>query len=155
MPLKPPPDGDPYELSRFTEAQEGLYPEALGELRAGRKRTHWMWFVFPQFDGLGVSPISHRYAIRSLEEARAYLAHPLLGSRLTECSKTLLDLPGVAAPDVFPYPDDLKLKSSMTLFELAAPAGSVFGSVLDKFFRGERDTRTLQLVERRSRRSSS
>ena len=140
--------GDPYDLTRFVEAQEDDYAQALRELRAGRKRTHWMWYVFPQFRGLGVSPTSEHYAIKSLDEARAYLAHPVLGPRLVECAEALLGLTGLSASDIFPFPDDLKLKSSMTLFGLVSPPASVFGRVLDEYFRGERDEKTLRLAER-------
>ena len=139
---------DQYDLARFVAAQRDDYRQALAELRAGRKRTHWMWFIFPQFEGLGVSPTSQHYAIRSLDEARAYLAHPVLGPRLVECSGVLLGLAGTAASDIFPFPDDLKLGSSMTLFELAAGAGSVFARVLEEYFGGKRDQKTLKLVGR-------
>ena len=108
-----------YDLDRFLEAQENVYAEALEELRAGRKRSHWMWFIFPQFDGLGVSPTSRHYAIRSLDEARAYLRHPLLGVRLAKCTETVNDLHGLSAREVFGTRDDRKFRSSMTLFELA------------------------------------
>ena len=138
---------DPYSLERFTAAQEADYGRALAELRAGRKQSHWMWFVFPQFGGLGSSSTSEHFAIHSLDEARAYLSHPVLGPRLVECSQTLLRLNGPSASDVFPYPDDLKLRSSMTLFERAAPPGSVFAQVLERCLDGERDGRTLDLVE--------
>jgi uncharacterized protein (DUF1810 family) len=135
---------DPFDLDRFVAAQRDVYPQALAELRAGRKRSHWMWFVFPQVEGLGASPVSRRYAIRDLDEARAYFNHPELGPRLVECARTLLERDGLAASEIFPYPDDLKLKSSMTLFECAAPAPSVFTGVLERYFDGERDGRTLQ-----------
>jgi uncharacterized protein (DUF1810 family) len=138
--------GDRQDLARFVSAQEGVYAQALAEIRSGRKRTHWMWFVFPQIAGLGSSPTAERYAIRSLEEAREYLRHPVLGPRLIECAECLLPFAGRAASDIFPYPDDLKLRSSMTLFELAAPSDSVFGRVLDAFFGGERDAKTLALL---------
>jgi uncharacterized protein (DUF1810 family) len=137
---------DPYDLGRFVSAQADDYPEALAEIRAGRKEGHWIWFVFPQFAGLGRSPMSEYYAIRSLDEARAYLAHPALGPRLVECAEAVLAHPRVPISRFFPYPDDLKLRSSMTLFERVSPPGSVFGRVLDAFFRGERDEKTLALV---------
>ena len=111
---------DPFDLQRFLSAQEGVYVAALAELRGGRKRTHWMWFVFPQFQGLGSSPTARRFAISSLDEARAYLEHPVLGARLRECADALIGLPGRNASDVFGYPDDLKLRSSMTLFDQVA-----------------------------------
>jgi uncharacterized protein (DUF1810 family) len=137
---------DPFDLQRFLTAQEGIYQAALAELRGGRKRTHWMWFVFPQFAGLGASATSRRYAIRSLEEARAYLDHPVLGARLRECADALLDLTGPSASDIFGYPDDLKFHSSMTLFELASPPESIFGKVLKEYFGGVRDEATLRLA---------
>ncbi len=138
---------DPFDLQRFLAAQEGVYPAALAELRGGRKRTHWMWFVFPQFEGLGSSPTARQFAIKSLDEARAYLDHPVLGARLAECAGALLGLPGRTASDIFDYPDDLKLHSSMTLFDLASQPGSVFGRVLEGYFGGKRDAETLRLVK--------
>jgi uncharacterized protein (DUF1810 family) len=135
-----------YDLDRFLEAQENVYAEALEELRAGRKRSHWMWFIFPQFDGLGVSPTSHRYAIRSLGEARAYLQHPVLGARLVECTQAVNDIQGSSAHEVFGTPDDKKFRSSMTLFELVAGPDSTFAASLAKYFSGERDARTIELV---------
>ena len=129
---------DPFSLRRFLAAQEDVYDTALAELRAGRKRTHWMWFVFPQFEGLGASATSHHFAIRSLDEARAYLEHPVLGARVRECADALLSLASRSASDFFGYPDDLKLHSSMTLFDLEAAPGSVFGQVLDRYFGGSR-----------------
>jgi uncharacterized protein (DUF1810 family) len=139
---------DPFDLARFVSAQErvGTYAQALAELRAGRKESHWMWFVFPQFEGLGRSDTSRRYAIHTLDEARAYLEHPVLGPRLTECSQALLGHENLSASDIFDPPDDLKLRSSMTLFELVAPSGSVFSRVLERYFAGERDPLTLQKV---------
>src|SRR5512140_1047532 len=137
---------DPFDLRRFLTAQEGVYAAALAELRAGRKRTHWMWFVLPQFQGLGSSPTARRFAISSLDEARAYLDHPVLGARLRECADVLIGLPGRNASDVFGYPDDLKLHSSMTIFDLVAAPGSVFGRVLEKYFGGERDGVTIRLA---------
>jgi uncharacterized protein (DUF1810 family) len=137
---------DPHDLDRFVEAQEGVYDRALAEIRAGRKRSHWMWFVFPQIDGLGSSPTATRYAIKSRAEAEAYLAHPVLGSRLVACAEAAAAVPGKApATDVFGSPDDLKLRSSATLFACASPAGSVFDRVLDRYFRGERDPATLRI----------
>lgn len=138
---------DPFDLGRFISAQQKNYNNALAELRSGMKRTHWMWYVFPQIDGLGSSPTARRYAIKSVEEARQYLAHPILGKRLLECTEAVLDLKGLSASDIFGYPDDLKLRSSMTLFEHAAGPGAVFGPVLDKYYHGERDHRTLQILE--------
>lgn len=141
-----PARGDGPGLERFLEAQASCYPAALAELKAGRKRTHWMWFVFPQIAGLGSSPTSRHYAIRSRAEAEAYLAHPVLGPRLVECCRALLELEGASASDVFGYPDDLKLRSSMTLFAAVSPDGGVFSQVLDKYFGGRPDPRTLQLL---------
>jgi uncharacterized protein (DUF1810 family) len=138
--------GDPFDLNRFLSAQEGVYDRVLAELRAGRKRTHWMWYIFPQIDGLGRSPTARQYAIKSLEEARRYLAHPLLGARLVECAEAVLAVQGLSASDIFGYPDDMKLCSSMTLFAWVSEPRSVFERVLDKFYRGKRDTGTLQIV---------
>jgi uncharacterized protein (DUF1810 family) len=132
-------------LDRFVSAQDGVYPDALAELRAGRKRTHWMWFVFPQFAGLGSSPTAQRYAIDSLDEARAYLAHPVLGPRLRECAAALLAVEGRSAEDIFGYPDDLKLRSSMTLFAQIAEDPAVFTAVLDRYYDGP-DERTVELI---------
>jgi uncharacterized protein (DUF1810 family) len=133
------------DLSRFVSAQAAVYPEALAELKEGRKRTHWMWFVFPQIAGLGVSPTARRYAIRSLDEARAYLAHPVLGPRLAECARAVLAVDGKTAEDIFGYPDDLKLRSSMTLFARAADDPGVFQAVLDRYYDGP-DPKTLDLL---------
>jgi uncharacterized protein (DUF1810 family) len=139
---------DPYNLERFVSAQRDVHREALAELRAARKRSHWMWFVFPQFKGLGASPTSQHFAIGSLDEAREYLRHPVLGPRLLECAQALLALDAASASEIFGYPDDLKLKSSMTLFDLAAPGEPVFAAVLDRYFEGERDGKTVSLVNR-------
>lgn len=137
---------DPCDLTRFTEAQADSYSQAVRELRAGRKRSHWMWFVFPQFDGLGASATSRRFAIKSLEEARAYLRHPLLGPRLRECTTIVNGHDGLTARQLFGAPDDTKFRSSMTLFELASGAHSEFAAALEKYFAGQRDARTLELV---------
>jgi uncharacterized protein (DUF1810 family) len=136
--------GDPFDLARFVEAQDagGTYARALAELRAGRKTSHWMWFVFPQVAGLGRSPMAVRYAISGLEEARAYVAHPVLGARLVEASRALTALSGRSAGDVLGGIDALKLRSSMTLFAAAAPEEPVFGEVLERLYRGERDPET-------------
>jgi uncharacterized protein (DUF1810 family) len=142
---------DPFDLNRFTTAQEWSYGAALAELKAGRKRSHWMWFIFPQIDGLGHSPASRLYSIKSIEEARAYLDHPVLGPRLLKCVEALLVVEGRSASAIFGYPDDMKLKSSMTLFAAAAgDTGSLFIRVLDKYFAGERDGATLRLLESRN-----
>lgn len=134
------------DLSRFTTAQESIYDSVLAELRNGRKRTHWMWYIFPQLDGLGFSATSKYYAIKSIEEARQYLNHPVLGRRLLECSEAVLAVEGRSVAEIFGYPDSLKLKSSMTLFTYVAAPGSVFARILDKYFNEEQDTLTLQLL---------
>jgi uncharacterized protein (DUF1810 family) len=139
-------DSDPFDLARFVKAQEANYTQALAEVRDGRKRSHWMWYVFPQIDGLGFSEMARRYAIKSLDEARAYLAHPVLGPRLTECAEAALAVEGRSALAIFGSPDDMKLKSCATLFALVSPDGSAFHRLLDKFFQGERDEKTVRLV---------
>ena len=127
----------PLVLDRFLQAQELVWPRVIAELRAGRKRTHWMWFVFPQIKGLGHSDMAQRYAIQSMAEAQAYLAHPVLGARLHECCQILLELETSSALEVLGTPDDLKLRSCMTLFgEASAAQGSVFHAVLQKYFDG-------------------
>ena len=140
------PTHDPYALNRFIRAQEPVFESVLAELRAGRKRTHWMWYVFPQIEGLGFSSISRYYSIKSEAEARQYLNHPILGARLVKCAEILLYLEGVSAEDIFGYPDFMKLRSSMTLFAAVAEPGSVFERVLDKYYGGERDQKTLSLA---------
>lgn len=141
MPLPP-------VLDRFLQAQEPVWPRVLAELRAGKKRTHWMWFVFPQIKGLGHSDMAQRYAIQSLAEAKAYLAHPVLAARLRECCQILLALESPSsALQVFGTPDDLKLRSCMTLFAEASAPGSVFDAVLQKYFGGQKDERTLELLK--------
>ena len=137
---------DPYRLERFVEAQEGVYPRALAEIRSGRKRSHWMWFVFPQVAGLGYSATSKHYAIKSLDETKAYLAHPILGPRLLECADAVLGVKGRTAADIFGSPDDMKLRSSATLFAQVSPAGSVFHQVLDRYFGGHPDGETIRLA---------
>ncbi|MGZ8157579.1 MAG: DUF1810 domain-containing protein [Methylobacter sp.] len=137
---------DTIDLSRFVNAQENIYDSALAELRAGQKRSHWMWYIFPQIDGLGHSATSKHYAIKSLEESRQYLNHPVLGKRLLECAEAVFTIEGRSISEIFGYPDDLKLKSSMTLFAHVAGPGSVFARILDKHFNGERDGLTLQLL---------
>lgn len=141
------PEPDRFNLARFIDAQDGVYSTALAELRVGRKRTHWMWFIFPQLDGLGSSSMARRFAIRDLDEARAYLAHPILGQRLIECCRALLALPTTSATGIMGYPDDLKLRSSMTLFALVADGQPEFESVLAKFFGGCKDVQTLALLQ--------
>ena len=127
---------DPHDLDRFLRAQDANYPQALAEIRAGRKQSHWMWYVFPQFNGLGFSSTSRRYAIKSADEARAYLRHPVLGPRLTECCEAAVAVDGRSATEVFGSPDDMKLRSCATLFAAVSPAGSVFEQVLDRLFQG-------------------
>ncbi|MBG0801552.1 DUF1810 domain-containing protein [Methylocystis sp. H4A] len=134
---------DPYGLARFVAAQEPVYAQAAAELAAGRKRSHWMWFVFPQLEGLGASAMAQRYAIRSLAEAHAYLAHPLLGARLKECVGLVNRVEGRSAHEIFGSPDDLKFHSSMTLFAAAAPQEPLFGEALHKYFADRRDPLTL------------
>lgn len=135
---------DPFDLQRFIDAQSGTFERARAELLAGRKTTHWMWFVFPQIEGLGQSAMAQRYAISSLDEARAYLEHPILGQRLVECTQILSRLEGKSARDVFGYPDDLKLRSSLTLFARAAPDEPVFEQALAKYYDGVPDPMTLE-----------
>jgi uncharacterized protein (DUF1810 family) len=141
-----PTSDDPYDLSRFLKAQETDYPSALAEIRNGRKTSHWMWYIFPQFDGLAFSSTSKHYAIKSVPEAKAYLAHPILGPRLLECAEAVLQLEGRSATEVFGSPDDLKLRSSATLFACVSPPGSTFDRLLRKYYGGERDRKTLQLL---------
>ncbi len=141
-------NNDPYNLNRFLSAQQKMYGTALAELRNGSKQSHWMWFIFPQIAGLGHSPTSQYYSIKSADEARQYLHHPILGVRLLECARTLLDLKGKSASEIFGFPDDLKLRSSMTLFASVADSEPAFEDVLDQYFDGERDQRTLDLLER-------
>jgi uncharacterized protein (DUF1810 family) len=142
-----PSPADPFDLDRFVAAQEHAFADVRRELQAGRKTSHWMWFVFPQAEGLGWSAMAQRYALRSLAEARAYLDHPILGRRLLECVDLLLRIQGRSARDVLGEPDDLKLRSSMTLFALAAGEGSPFERVLEQYFAGEADGVTLGVVE--------
>jgi uncharacterized protein (DUF1810 family) len=137
---------DPHDLSRFVEAQAGDYDRALSEVRAGRKRSHWMWYIFPQFDGLGFSSTSQRYAIKSIAEAEAYLRHPVLGPRLVECCEAVAGVNAGSAYEIFGSPDDRKLQSCATLFARVSSPGSVFERLLRKYFKGMPDERTLQLV---------
>jgi uncharacterized protein (DUF1810 family) len=137
---------DPHDLDRFVRAQEDVYRQALAEIRSGRKRSHWMWFIFPQFKGLGRSLTSERYAIASGSEAAAYLAHAVLGLRLVECAEALLALEGLTAHEIFGSPDDLKLRSSATLFASVSDEYSVFHRVLDKYFGGQGDAETRRLM---------
>jgi len=143
---------DRFDLKRFVTAQDAVFDAVLKELEAARKQTHWMWFIFPQLRGLGSSPTAQLYGIGSLEEARAYLGDPLLGPRLILCTRTVLESQGRSLFQIFGSPDDLKFRSSMTLFEAAAtPEGDcVFGTALDRLCAAERDERTLRLISSRS-----
>lgn len=136
----------PDNLNRFLEAQASSYEQALSEIKGGRKRSHWMWFIFPQLQGLGYSETARFYAIKDLEEARLYLQHPVLGPRLVEISKAMLALEEKTANQILGNPDDLKLRSSMTLFAAVPGADPVFKAVLDKYYKGEADEKTLQLL---------
>lgn len=137
---------DPFDLNRFLTAQKPVYAQALAEIKRGEKRSHWMWFIFPQIDGLGFSATSKHYAIKSREEAQAYLNHPVLGARLRECAEAAEAVTGRTAPQIFGSPDDMKLKSSATLFAAVSESGSVFERLLTKYFQGERDSKTLALL---------
>ncbi|WP_096394666.1 DUF1810 domain-containing protein [Halorubrum trapanicum] len=138
-------DGNPHDLDRFVEAQAGVIESAKEELRSGRKRGHWMWYVFPQVEGLGSSRTSRRYAIGSREEASAYLAHPTLGPRLRECTEIVNALEGRTAHEVFGSPDDLKFRSSMTLFDAVADESEPFGTALERYY-DEPDPKTLRFL---------
>jgi uncharacterized protein (DUF1810 family) len=137
---------DPYNLNRFVEAQNRVYHQVISELRQGSKRSHWMWFVFPQIKGLGQSPVSRTFAISSLEEAKAYLRHPILGPRLIECTTLVNATSGLTIHDIFGDPDDLKFHSSMTLFAHATPQNQVFVEALRKFFGSKDDQLTLDRI---------
>ena len=134
------------DLSRFLKAQEHDYARALSEIRSGRKRSHWRWYIFPQIQGLGFSQTAQFYAIQDLAEAKDYLAHPVLGARLKEISAALLELDGLSASEIFGYPDDLKLCSSMTLFRLADLDCPIFQDVIDKYYDGEADKKTIRIL---------
>ncbi len=139
---------DPFDLQRFVEAQAEVIDRAMEELRAGKKRSHWMWFVFPQLAGLGRSEMAQRYAISSLEESRAYLEHPVLGARLRHCSEIVLAVQDRTAAEIFGAPDDQKFWSSMTLFSITADASTtVFRACLQKYFGGSSDRGTLLLLQ--------
>jgi len=139
--------GDLYDLARFVSAQESAYRRALRELTAGHKESHWMWFIFPQVAGLGTSDMARRYAISGLSEAEAYVAHPILGPRLIECCEALLRLKGLTANEIFGFPDDLKLRSSMTLFARVEKTKAHCQAVLAKYCDGKADERTLQILK--------
>jgi uncharacterized protein (DUF1810 family) len=140
---------DPFELQRFIDAQAPVYTQVMSELKSGRKSSHWMWFVFPQIAGLGHSAMARRYAIASRDEASAYLAHPTLGSRLRECTQTLCGIEDRSLGEILGSPDDLKFRSSITLFE-AVSGDPVFRNALDKFCAGERDPATLAILKKQS-----
>ena len=137
--------GDPFDLERFIDPQNAMWPRVQAEMAAGRKQSHWIWFVFPQIAGLGSSPRSIHFAIRSRDEAKAYLAHPLLGARLREVTDQVLNVEGRSAHDIFGDPDDMKFRSSMTLFDSGSPS-DIFAAALDRYFNGERDARTLSIL---------
>lgn len=137
---------DPYDLDRFGQAQESCYGEALAELKRGDKQTHWMWFIFPQLAGLGISLTAQRYAIKSLDEAKAYLAHAILGPRLIECADAVLAVHGRSAEEILGPTDAMKLRSCATLFAQVSPPGSVFEKLLDKYYQGQPDDETLRLL---------
>jgi uncharacterized protein (DUF1810 family) len=139
-----------FHLNRFLEAQQPVYEKALEEIRAGKKEMHWMWFVFPQLAGLGSSANAIRFGIQTIEEARAYLDHPVLGERLRECCIAVLEITGKTAKDIFDSPDDLKLRSSATLFAQVSSPGSVFHRILDQYYGGQGDPRTLALLNERA-----
>jgi uncharacterized protein (DUF1810 family) len=138
---------DPYDLQRFVDAQESVIDDVRAELAAGRKRTHWMWFVFPQIAGLGHSAMAQHYAISSREEARAYLAHPVLGTRLVELTRIVNGVQGRSVSDIFGYPDDMKFHSSMTLFAHTADDADVFNEALRRYFEGRADEATLSRLQ--------
>jgi uncharacterized protein (DUF1810 family) len=137
---------DTYDLNRFVAAQKDDYERALSEITGGRKRSHWMWYIFPQLDGLAFSATSRQYSIKSVEEAKAYLDHPVLGPRLLTCAAAAVGVEGRTATEIFGSPDDLKLRSCATLFACVSPPGSVFDRLLEKYFHSERDGRTLELL---------
>ena len=139
---------DRFRLQRFVEAQQPVYPAVLSELTAGRKRSHWMWFIFPQVSGLGHSVTSQTFAVSSLAEAAAYLAHPTLGQRLRECAALVASIERRSIEEIFGHPDDLKFHSSMTLFARAAPGEPIFAACLQKYFGGQPDPRTLARLSR-------
>ena len=146
---------DPYNLERFIDAQRDDYETALAEMRAGRKRSHWMWYIFPQIEGLGFSAMSQRYAIRSAAEARAYLEHPVLGERLRICIEALVSFEGRSVEQIFGFPDDRKLRSCATLFGAVSPAGSAFHRLLEKYFQGEWDPRTMEKIKTEEKQNDS
>jgi len=140
---------DAFDLQRFVEAQARDYDSAVRELKSGRKRSHWIWYIFPQIAGLGSSAMSQKYAISSCDEARAYAEHSVLSPRLRECTQLVLDVQGRTAEQIFPYPDDLKFRSCMTLFERCAADPAIFRAALDKYFGGKPDPLTLEILDKR------
>ncbi|HMJ18673.1 MAG TPA: DUF1810 domain-containing protein [Gemmatimonadaceae bacterium] len=140
------PSSDPYDLERFVRAQATDYDQALLELRDGHKRSHWMWYIFPQIEGLGLSPMSRQYSIKSVAEARAYLDHPVLGPRLRECATVVYGISGRTAFGIFGAPDDMKLRSSATLFA-SVSGGGIFEQLIQKYFEGQHDEKTLQTLK--------
>lgn len=142
------PRADPFNLARFVRAQEHDFERALREIRSGRKRTHWMWYIFPQVDGLGFSEMSRTYGVQSAAEAEAYLRHPVLGPRLLQCAEAAASVAGRSAFEIFGSPDDMKLRSCATLFASVSPAGSVFERLLARYFGGAPDDDTLRLIAR-------
>ena len=137
---------DPYRLARYIDAQERIFDQACAELRAGAKRGHWMWFIFPQIEGLGASETARRFAISCRAEAEAYLRHPVLGPRLRECAELVIGVNGRSAREIFGHPDDLKFHSSITLFASVAEDGAVFEDALQKYFAGRRDRLTMERI---------
>ena len=138
---------DPFNLDRFVFAQEKIYSSVVEELKAGLKMSHWMWFIFPQVESLGRTEIAKRYAIKSLDEAKAYVSHPVLGRRLQECTELVLAIDGKSANDIFGHPDDLKFKSSMTLFLVAVPQIDLFQRAINKYYDGYQDGLTLDFID--------
>ena len=136
---------DPFDLERFIASQDAVWPRVRAEMAAGRKESHWIWFVFPQITGLGSSPRSVHFAIRSRDEAKAYLAHPVLGTRLREVTDSVLNIEGQSVREIFGDPDDMKFRSSMTLFDAVSP-NDIFATALEKYFTGQRDARTLEIL---------
>ncbi len=146
---------DPFDLERFISAQADVYTTALAELRSGQKHTHWMWYIFPQIAGLGFSATSQHFAIQNLKEAQSYIAHPVLGPRLRECAETVLYIEGRNVSQIFGSPDDIKFKSSMTLFAYAAGDNALFIRLLKKYFNGEQDAETMHKLEQDTGKSES
>jgi uncharacterized protein (DUF1810 family) len=136
-----------YNLNRFIDAQKYIYEQVISELSNGNKQTHWMWFIFPQINGLGRSSIAELYSIKNKEEAIAYLENPILGKKIRECTEIILNINGKTASQIFGFPDDMKLKSSMTLFAYISDSHSIFHRVLDKYFDGKEDKKTLDLLQ--------